>query len=402
MRSMRSVASARPPRNARVHTFEIVLVIAWSCSLATAILNLALVPRLSVRRTFLSAPREGQTGMSGPHVSVVIPARNEERRIEQTVRAMLAQTYADLEVIVVNDRSADRTAEILASIGDARLIVIHGEEPPSDWLGKPWACHQGCRAARGDLLLIVDADVHYSPAAITSMVDYIDAHSDLAMIAVLPRFELVGFWEHIAMPMLAVTAMMFFPLWLSNATTFSSLGIGGGTGNMIRRRDFDDIGGYAALHNAVVDDVGMARQLRAHGKRTHAARADDLISLRMYHGAREIVDGFTKNVFAVFSGFTGLLLMVPLALLFHVVPYFLALRGDVLAIAVVTMITLCRLVVFIPLRLRVDNALFGHPLMVVFWSWIFIRSMWFIGVRKELQWRGRNYGKTWSRFGKEH
>src|SRR5437763_103949 len=182
----------------RVHTFEIVLVIAWSCSLATAILNLALVPRLSVRRTFLSGPREGQTGMSGPHVSVVIPARNEERRIEQTVRAMLAQTYADLEVIVVNDRSADRTAEILASIGDARLIVIHGEEPPSDWLGKPWACHQGCRAARGDLLLIVDADVHYSPAAITSMVDYIDAHFDLAMIAVLPRFELVGFWEHIA------------------------------------------------------------------------------------------------------------------------------------------------------------------------------------------------------------
>jgi len=340
---------------------------------------------------------------SGALVSIVIPARNEERNIERTVRAMLAQTYAPLEVIVVDDRSTDRTGEILSEIAkeDSRLVIVDGEETPPDWLGKPWACHQGSRIARGELLLIVDADVHYAPEAIASIVAYMEAHPEVAMTAVFPHFELVGFWEHVAMPMLAITAFMFMPTWLSNRTTIVAFGIGGGTGNMIRRRDFDDIGGYTALHNAVVDDVGMAQQLRAHGKRTHGLMANELVSLRMYHGAREIIDGFTKNVFTAFGGFFAMLTMLPMMIVFHFVPYVLALRGDTLALVAVALITLCRLIVFLSFGLRVDNALFGHPPMVVIWSWIFLRSMWMTGVRRELQWRGRAYRTTWSRFGKE-
>jgi glycosyltransferase involved in cell wall biosynthesis len=332
-------------------------------------------------------------------VSVVIPARNEERTIGATVRAMLAQTYADLEVIVVNDRSTDRTAEILAAIGDPRLVVIDGEEPPPDWLGKPWACDQGCRAARGELLLIVDADVQYGPGALAAMVAYMNEHGEIAMLAVLPRFELHGFWENLAMPMLAVTAFMFIPSWLANQTTIAAFGIGGGTGNFVRRRDFDETGGYAALHAAVVDDVGMARQLRAHGKRTHAVRAEEFISLRMYHGASEIIDGFTKNLFTAFGGFAGICTLLPLLLLFHFVPYLLLFRGDALVIAAVVLISLSRLILFRSIGLRIDNALLGHPLMIAFWAWIFIRSTWLTGVRKQVQWRGRTYERTWTRFG---
>src|SRR6185295_13670344 len=164
-------------------------------------------------------------------------------------------------------------------------------------------------------------------------------------------------------PMLAVTAIMFMPLFLFNRSKNPNFGIGGGTGNMIRRRDYDDIGGYTVLHNAVVDDVGMAHQLRAHGKRTHAVRTDALTSLHMYHGAREIIDGFTKNVFVVFGGFAGLMLMVPISIVFHVLPYLLALRGDVLALVVVALITVSRLLMFASLRLGIANALFAHPLM---------------------------------------
>ena len=375
-----------------MHALEVVLVVAWAWTLAVTIVNLALIPRL----------RGAPAPSPAPLVSVVIPARNEERTIERTVRAMLAQTYAQLEVIVVNDRSTDRTAEILAGIDDSRLVVVHGEELPPGWLGKPWACNEGCRVARGELLLIVDADVHYSPPAIAAMVAYMNEHPEIAMIASLPAFELRGFWEHVAMPMLAVTFVMFMPTALANRTTLPALGVGGGTGNMIRRRDFDDIGGYEPLRDAAIDDVGMARQLRARGKRTHAVRADDLVSLRMYHGAREIIDGFTKNLFTAFGGWAAILLMLPMMLLFHLVPYALALRGDVLAIITVILITLCRLILFASLRLRIDNALLGHPPMILFWSWIFIRSMWATGVRRELQWRGRAYKKAWSRFGKEH
>jgi glycosyltransferase involved in cell wall biosynthesis len=372
-----------------VHAFEIVLVVAWVWTLATTILNVWFVPRLGRRSQIVDLRL----------VSIVITARNQERTIGATVRAMLAQTYANLEVIVVNDRSTDRTAEILAEIGDPRLVVIDGEEPPPDWLGKPWACDQGCRAARGELLLIVDADVQYGPDALAAMVAYMNEHGEIAMLAVLPRFDLHGFWENVAMPMLAVTAFMFIPSWFANRTTIAAFGIGGGTGNFVRRRDFDEIGGYASLHAAVVDDVGMARQLRAHGKRTHVVRADEFISLRMYQGAREIIEGFTKNLFTAFGGFAGVCTLLPMMLLFHFVPYLLLLRGDALAIVTVILISLSRLILFRSIGARLDNALLGHPVMIAFWTWIFIRSTWLTGVRKQVQWRGRTYERTWTRFG---
>ena len=375
-----------------MHTFEIVLVIAWGWTLAMTILNVFLVPRL----------KREEGAAAGPLVSVVIPARDEERTIERTVRAMLAQTYANLEVVVVNDRSTDRTGEILAAVAreDSRLTVVNGEEPPPGWLGKPWACHQGSQAARGELLLIVDADIHYTPPAVASIVAEMGRRPDMAMIAVLPRFELRGFWEQVAMPMLAFTAYTFVPTWLANRTRIPEIGIGGGTGNMIRRRDFDDIGGYAPLHDAVIDDVGMAQHLRRRGKRTMAVLADHLISLHMYHGLGEIVRGFTKNLFAAFGGnFVTLVTMFVLMIGFHLLPYGLALRGDRLAIVAVGLITLCRLVLFIRLRMRIDNALLAHPLMIAVWTWIFARSAWVTGIRRQLHWRGRNYQRAWSRFG---
>src|SRR5947207_11233173 len=104
----------------------------WLAALGRTILNLTLIRRLRP----VAARR-------GPFLSVIIPARNEEKIIERTVRAMLAQTYADLEVIVVDDRSTDRTGDILRTIDDPRLMIISGEEPPPGWLGKPWAMHQG-------------------------------------------------------------------------------------------------------------------------------------------------------------------------------------------------------------------------------------------------------------------
>src|SRR3984893_17238015 len=115
--------------------------------------NLALMPRLS-----RVEPVRGQA----PLLSIVVPARNEERAVEAAVRSLLAQDYPSCEVIVVDDRSTDRTADILRALAtDSRLRVVSGVEPPEGWLGKPHALFQGARAARGELLLFVDADVRY-------------------------------------------------------------------------------------------------------------------------------------------------------------------------------------------------------------------------------------------------
>ena len=136
-----------------------VILIAWIGTFFRTILNLLLVPRL---------PRDAPS--YGPLVSVIVPARNEEMSIEATVRGFLSQTYGPIEVIVVNDRSTDATGSILERFSDSRLRVISGDEPPQGWLGKPWALHQGSRAASGDIFLFADADILYSPWAVASAV----------------------------------------------------------------------------------------------------------------------------------------------------------------------------------------------------------------------------------------
>jgi chlorobactene glucosyltransferase len=368
--------------------FTALLLLLWLSALGSTLLNLWLVPRLRPGTPATPA------STTGPFVSIVIPARDEERAIGRTVRALLAQTYESLEVIVVNDRSTDRTGEILAAIDDPRLVVVHGEDdPPAGWLGKPWALAQGSRRATGELLLFIDADIHYAPEAVALAVAH-QQRSGASMVALLPHFELRGFWENVAMPQLAIVAFSFMPLWLANRTTVPVIGIGGGPGNLVVRADYDAAGGHEALRGAIVDDVGLARLLRRAGHRTEAVLANDLVSLRMYHGLGEVVEGFTKNLFATMNhnylvAFTGLGLM----LAGHFLPYVLLFVPAVrmLAIATVATITLLRVILFASLRFRLDNALFLHPLLVVVWTWIFLRSIWITGVRNELRWRGRTY-----------
>lgn len=360
----------------------------WLLALGRTILNLLTVPRLRARM-----PRRM------PLVSVIVPARNEERTIERTVRALLAQDYPALEVIVIDDRSTDATAQILAGIGDERLVVIHGEDTPAGWLGKPWALRQGSLRARGELLLFIDADVIYAPGAIAAAVAHLEER-DLPMVTLLPNFEMRGFWEHVVMPNLAVFLFAFTPVWLSNRTRITLLGLGGGTGNFVRREDYDAAGGHEALRDAVIDDVAVGRLFRRAGRRTEVVRADEWVSVRMYHGLREIIDGFTKNSFAVMERrYSVALLMLALSVVFHLLPYALLVTGDAIIVTSVILISLTRVILFASLRYRLDNALFGHPLMIVVWSWIMLRSVWLTGIRRQLHWRGRTYDASGTRFG---
>lgn len=358
----------------------------WLVALGRTILNLLLTPRLGL-----------EVPVRFPRVSVIIPARDEERTIERTVRAFLAQTYPELEIIVVNDRSVDRTGEILAGVGG--ITVVDNEEPPAGWLGKPWALHQGSRRATGELLLFVDADVIYAPDAITAAVARKET-SGVALLALFPRLETHGFWEHVVMPNLTVFAFTFIPLWLVNRTRIRLLAIGGGPGNLVGREDYDAVNGHESLKDAVVDDIALARLMRRNGWRTEAVRAERHVTVRMYHGLGEIVRGFTKNGFAVFGyDYFVAALFLAMAFVFHLLPFALALTGNALALATVALIALTRLILYAAFGYRLDNAVLGHPLMIGIWCWIVLRSIWFTGIRRQLHWRGRTYDAARTKFG---
>src|SRR4051794_23626510 len=359
-------------------------------ALARTILNLRVVATL----------RAGKTG-SATFVSILVPARNEQRIIEQTVRAFLAQDHPNFELIVVDDRSTDDTPRILASFDDPRLIVIRGEETPEGWLGKPWALHQAAARARGELLMFVDADVFYAPGTISAAVAHIEQRG-AAMIALLPRFELHGFWENAAMPQLAMSVFSFLPVWIGERRQIASLAVGGGPGNFVRRADYDAVGGHESLRDAVIDDVSLARRLRKSGRRTETVLADDFVFIHMYHGLREVIDGFTKNAFAIFGrSYLFALTTIVLMFLIHLGPYVAACAGNVPAIAAVVVISLTRVILFRSLRYPLWNAILLHPVMTAIWGWIFLRSMWLTGVRRQLHWRGRTYDARNTKFGHE-
>lgn len=370
-----------------MHTLGIVIVVAWAMALVTTILNLLLIPRL---RAAGRAPAS--------RVSVVIPARDEERGVEATVRAMLAQTGVDLEVIVVDDRSTDATPAILASISDPRLVVVRGEEPSAGWLGKPWAIQQGSRHATGELLLIVDADVVYAPGTVAAAAAYLEEHS-VSVVSLLPYFDMRGIGENAGLSQLALAAFTVVHTWLANRTLLPVLGIGGGPGTLVRRADFEAAGGYAVVRDAVVDDVGFVRQMRARGHRSHCVLADDFVTLRMYHGLREVVHGFTKNIFSALGrSYAATALLVAVMLVFHILPFVTAAAGDPLGIAAVALIIASRLLLFGRLGYPLVYAVTLHPVTTVIWIWIALRSMWVTGVRRQLHWRGRKMD-DWSHFG---
>ncbi len=371
-----------------MHVISAIILVLWLSALGRTILNLVLLPKLFA----LARP------LREPLVSVVIPARNESLVIEKTVRAFLAQDYPRLEIIVVNDRSDDSTGEILAAIRDDRLIVIDAEETPSGWLGKPWALEQGARRASGELLLFVDADLVYAPAAVRAAVSEIE-RDGASLITLFPFFEMHTFGEHVGMPQLpfVLTAL---PVWLFNRWQRPRLALGGGSGNLIRREALESVGFFSPLRDSVIDDVALSRQVRKSGGRTVAVRAERLVRLRMYRGAGAIIEGFTKNFFvALGRSYIAAAMFLLFFVVAHLLPFALALTGVRLAIATVATIIITRLVLFGALGYSLWNAVLLHPLMSLLWIWILIRSVWITGIRKEVRWRGRVYDAGQTRFG---
>jgi chlorobactene glucosyltransferase len=356
----------------------------WVLVLLRVIANLLLVRRLS--------GRERKAEDRQPFVSIIIPALDEARAIERTLRAFLAQDYAAFEVILVDGGSTDGTADIARTIGDPRLVVIDGEELPPKWLGKSWALEQGSRIARGELLLFADADAYYEPGALHAAVAHIEHEPGIALLALLPRFEMRGFWENIVMPGLPMLCLTLFPASLSNRSRVVVFALAFGAGILVRREAYERAGRHEAMKHAIIDDVGLARLLRRNGEMTEAVRADDFLSVRMYYGGGEILRGFTKNAFAALN--RSYVLAVPFLLLVigsGIFPYCAALTGDWFAIATVVLISVARVILFANLGYRLDYALFGQPLMAAFGVVIFLRSIWKTGIRRKVEWRSRTY-----------
>jgi chlorobactene glucosyltransferase len=338
---------------------------------------------------------------TGTPASVIIPARNESAVIETVVRSVLASSYRPLELLVVDDRSTDDTAGIVQRLAeeDPRVRLIRGEPMPEGWYGKPWACVQGYRAARGDLLLFTDADTRHEPELLGRAVGAL-RQERAHLVTVAPRQRCVTFWERLVMPQVwLLLALRYHPSRVNRATRARDV-IANGQFILVPRESYEAVGTHQVVRGEVAEDLALAQVFQRAGRRIHFAFAERLMETRMYHSLPHLVEGWSKNMYLggrrSFPENRVLRALVPVmlaaAFVFWLVPPLaIALGGGYLVPAAVAATALSAVFwMTISSNMQIP-AWYGllYPLGALVGLYIGLRSTW-RGARR-VEWRGRVY-----------
>jgi glycosyltransferase involved in cell wall biosynthesis len=278
----------------------VILALAWVSRIVEAALGMPGVADVS-RPEWDRNPVEAA---GNPLVSIIVPARNEEESIEQALRSLLALDYDNYEVIAVNDRSTDRTGEIMERVaGDLpsgkRLRVVHHRELPEGWLGKTHAMWMATNLAAGDWLLFTDADVMFKPESLRRALAYAEAEQ-ADHVVLFPQIIMKRPGEYM---MIAFFQTMFMfghrPWKVADPKANDHMGVG--AFNLVRRSAYEAVGTYERLRMEVVDDMKLGKVIKNAGFAQRNVFGSDLISIRWANGAMGVVDNLTKNFFAILS-----------------------------------------------------------------------------------------------------
>jgi glycosyltransferase involved in cell wall biosynthesis len=299
-----------------------ILALAWFSRIVDAALGMpsvADISRAEWDRDFISS--------RSPRVSIIVPARNEEEDIEQSLARLLQLDYDNYEVIAVNDRSTDRTGEIMERVAQSQkpqsqnphpstssgqafsqktremghpvLRVIHHRELPAGWLGKTHAMWTATNQATGDWLLFTDADVLFKADSVRRALAYAEAEK-ADHVVLFPRMIMKRPGEYM---MIAFFPTMFVfghrPWKVADPKSRDHMGVG--AFNLIRRSVYESVGTYEALRMEVLDDMKLGKVVKNAGFAQRNVFGGDLISIRWANGAMGVVNNLTKNFFAVLS-----------------------------------------------------------------------------------------------------
>lgn len=244
-----------------------------------------------------NSPRWEGRAEDAPLVTAIIPAKDEESTLAECLESVLGQDYPALEVLVVNDRSGDRTGEIAEEFArrDGRTRVLTIRELPAGWTGKTHAMRRGADEARGEWLWFLDADTRHEPECLSIVLRHA-ADEGAALASLIPRLRCETFFERVVQPLAGIVLMRSFPPIRVNDDARPEA-FANGQFILARREDYEAVGGHGAVRDRFVEDIFLARRFKESGRRIRVAMAYELSSTRMYTGLGQITRGWSRILY---------------------------------------------------------------------------------------------------------
>jgi len=338
-----------------------------------------------------------ETVSGRPTVSVIVPARNEEACLRACLESLVSQTGVGFEIVVVDDHSTDRTREIALSFSGSLLRVMDAGPLPSGWTGKNNAVTAGYKASRGEWLLFTDADTIHLPGSLARSLAEAQRNG-AAMLSYSPEQIVKTLAEKVIMPVIfAELAASFRPSQVSDPR--STAAAANGQYILISREAYHAVGGHAAIARSLLEDVALARAVKASGRKIFFRYGGDAVRTRMYCGFKQLREGWTKNLALLFASPVRLALLRSLEFVLTVASFVIgagsAARGHVrpALICAALCVILCA---FFLMRIRRAHfswdanllAIFGLPLF----SYLLLRSAR-AHAKKSVSWKGRDYSE---------
>ncbi|MBI3313223.1 MAG: glycosyltransferase [Candidatus Omnitrophica bacterium] len=323
-----------------------------------------------------------------PFVSIIVPAKNEEKNIAACLKALLAQDYPAFEVIVVNDNSSDRTGQIIEELKNQKLISLNAPPTPAGWTGKNFALHSAIPAAKGQWFLFTDADTRHEPYSLSQSLHHALSRQ-LDLLTLLPRCIAGSFMEYFIQPCAMSYLGLWFPMEKVNNPADKAY-FANGQFLMLKRSLYEAIGGHAAVRGEFLEDFAIAKRTKQRGARTECALGVKVYGTRMYDSIPSIWRGWRRIFLHAFEKNPWqLALKIMSVFIFSVLPFLFIPRasdGMMLPLATLFMILIICAVANGIVKAKKAYALL-HPLAALFLMGILFDAMRLALTKAETKWR---------------
>jgi chlorobactene glucosyltransferase len=337
-----------------------------------------------------------------PLVSILIPARNEEKNIEKCIKAFLKQDYPNLEIIVLDDNSSDNTYSIVKKISERNknVKIFKGKPLLQGWLGKNYACFQLSRFAKGEYFVFTDADTYHFQNSISSSLAALLGNG-LDALCPFPREIMITIHERMTIPFMNFAILLFMPLALIRKSKNPLFCTGVGQYLLFKREVYFGMGGHAAVKGKILEDVHITKKTKEMGYRYMIFDGRKIISCRMYNNFRQVFTGYSRFLF---SAFDYNIFMLSLAIIFFILLFLLPNlffpvglfiyhwpREILLPIvAQISIVSFIRMVNTFRFKEKLLDILLS-PLSIVYIVFIAFNSVLQNKLGRGIYWRGRTY-----------